>query len=337
MPDAQPNAALREKAVEEGFTHAAAGGAASGPLARPSLSRSPAQLLRAAPAQPPPLPGAAPGLPADLSRNAAAPLRPEPQRWASAAGAGAPLNLYQPRAAALPVLPGDGGASPAAPPPPPRVAILIDDIGWDLATLRRFLALDADLSYAVLPQLEKSREAALTIAATGHEVLLHLPMEPHEYPDQDPGRGALLLAMEREELRANFLSSLQSVPMRVGVNNHMGSRFTENKERMSYVLSLVKAEGLFFVDSLTTPRSVALQEARQIGLRAMARHVFLDHEVGLEGTLAQVERLIRLAERHGSALGIGHPHPTTLQALQETLPTLRRRGVRIVPVSSLLD
>ncbi len=218
-----------------------------------------------------------------------------------------------------------------------RIAILIDDVGHNVTSLRRLLDIDADLSFAVLPRLQKSRQAALAISAAGREVLLHLPMEPHGYPKVDPGVGALLRSMRPQTLEMHFLEGLRDVPMLVGINNHMGSRFTEDVRSMRHVLKFIKRQGLFFVDSQTSPDSVAYREARRLGLRTAKRQVFLDHETDYAGTLRQIEELARLAERRGAALGIGHPHPSTIKALEDALPSLKRRGLQIVRVSSIVE
>ena len=218
-----------------------------------------------------------------------------------------------------------------------RIAILIDDIGWDLPALRNLLALDADLTYAVLPQLETSREAAMAIMAVGREVLMHLPMEPHAYPALDPGKGALLKSMSSQRLQKNFLENLRTVPMLVGINNHMGSRFTEDRRLMRQVLKLIKRQGLFFVDSVTSPDSVAFHEAKRLGLRTVKRQVFLDHDVDYAATVRQLNEAAQVALQRGKALAIGHPHPTTIRAIADMLPRLRRRGLRIVRVSAIID
>ncbi|MFH1057256.1 MAG: divergent polysaccharide deacetylase family protein [Pseudomonadota bacterium] len=230
--------------------------------------------------------------------------------------------------------------APSAPRPPaaharPRVAIVIDDLGHSLEAARKLLALDLPLDFSVLPYATHGRQVAQEASAQGREVLLHLPMEPKSYPSLSPGPGALLASMDAERLRQATQAALAAVPGAVGVNNHMGSRLTEDRAAMQAVCEVLRPRGLFFLDSLTSPRSQAWQQAQRMGLAFARRDVFLDNDPSSAAVTAQIARLIELAKARGQAIAIGHPHPATIQALAEQAERLRRE-VDMVPVSRLL-
>ncbi len=228
---------------------------------------------------------------------------------------------------------------PSSPPPPlssKRIAILIDDLGGDLQIARRLLRIDAPLTLAILPGLRYSHLIAEEARLAQRDVLLHLPMEPHGYPQRDPGYGALFSTMSTEEIATVVRKNLTLLPQVVGVNNHMGSKLTENSGAMEAVLQVVKEHHLFFVDSKTTPHSVAYQTAKRLGIKSAYRHVFLDNEQQGEAIHQQILKLAEIARRNGGAIGIGHPYPITVQSLEATLPQLKNDGFTIVPVSQLL-
>ena len=235
----------------------------------------------------------------------------------------------------------DGAAREAAlpparePPAGPAIAIIIDDMGADLALAHQFLALDIPLALAILPGLPHSKEVALAAHSRGAVVMLHLPMEPKS-GEANPGPGALTTAQDSVEIERLFDDALQWAPGAQGVNNHMGSRFTEDTERMKAVLTLIKRRGLFFVDSRTSPESAGFSLAREMALPTAQRDVFLDNERDVAAITGQIEELFKKAARRGHAVGIGHPYPETLEALRRALPRLHERGARVVPVTALL-
>lgn len=225
----------------------------------------------------------------------------------------------------------------AAPGPAPvaRIAVLIDDLGARLDDAERLLAIGVPLSYAVLPNLPETKEVAALVSARGAELLCHLPMEPEGV--EDPGPGALAEGMSAGEVARRTRAAIEAVPGAVGVNNHMGSRLTAEAATMRAVLGVVAERGLFFVDSRTTPDSVAEQIARELGLPTAARDVFLDAEAGAPSIEAELERLLDLARERGAAIAIAHPHRATLELLERELPRLKARGFELVPVSYLLE
>jgi hypothetical protein len=227
---------------------------------------------------------------------------------------------------------------PAKPSPrTKKIAIVIDDLGWEFEMARRLLRIDAPLTFAILPGLRYSHLVAEEAQKLQREALLHLPMEPYGYPSTDPGNGALFERMHTEELVALVQRNLSLLPQVVGVNNHMGSKLTENARVMETVLQVLKERNLFFVDSMTSGRSVAYQTAKRLGLKSAYRHVFLDNIQQAGAVGQQIRKLTTIAQRNGGAIGIGHPHLGTVQALEEMIPKLKGQGFVIVPVSQLLQ
>ncbi len=218
----------------------------------------------------------------------------------------------------------------------PRLAIIVDDLGRDLGSLRQLLALKLPLTLSILPGEIHARECALAAHAEGREVMIHIPMEPQAYPAVNPGADALFVSATPEELRQRFQKYLTEVPYAVGGNNHMGSRFTEDPGGMAVVLQQMREAGLFFVDSKTTGASVAYELARRAGIPTAQRDIFLDNVQDEVKIGAEIRKLIRVARQRGSAIAICHPHPTTIAALRRAVPELLSSGVEVVPVSQLL-
>jgi polysaccharide deacetylase 2 family uncharacterized protein YibQ len=216
----------------------------------------------------------------------------------------------------------------------PRVALLIDDLGYQRRLAERFIDLEAVLSVSIFPYSPQRRHLCDYALRRGREVLLHLPMEPMEYPAVNPGPGALLSAMDPDQLIDQLRRNLDSVPVAVGVNNHMGSRITAESERMNQIFSELRKRGLFFIDSRTTPKTIAKSSARLLGVPFAERNVFLDHDLSPESIRAELHRLLTCARRDGVAIGIAHPHAETLAVLKRQLPLLKGK-VRWVPVSAV--
>lgn len=233
-----------------------------------------------------------------------------------------------------PVVPGE--AAPPVKKTYPRVAIVIDDMGQDMARLRELVALNARITVAVLPNLSHSKQTATEAYDRGLEVILHLPMEPRDLGFNNPGKGALLMAMGPEEIKRKIEEDLLTVPFATGINNHMGSRFTEDEGRMRTVLALVKKKKMYFLDSRTSPHSVAGRLAGELGVRNADRNVFLDNTLDKTYIKGQITELVSIAKKHGSAIAIGHPHPETIEAIRESLEALNG-SVEIVRLSDIVD
>ncbi len=216
-----------------------------------------------------------------------------------------------------------------------KVAIVIDDFGKSMEVARKFLTIPLPLTFSVLPFEAHSKEVAELAHSHRREVLLHAPMEPKGYPKVNPGQGALLLSMSDDAVRKAFRTALDFSPHVSGVNNHMGSSFTEKSERMKIVLSEIHNRGLYFLDSYTSPNSTGFMVAQRLNMPHMRRDVFLDHTVSEKFVLSQIKTLIRQAKIHGVAVAIGHPHEVTYKALMKEAETFKREGVAVVSAGEL--
>lgn len=215
----------------------------------------------------------------------------------------------------------------------PRIAIIIDDLGYGLAAGERALRLPGPVAYAVLPATPRGRTLADKASASGKEVLLHLPLQStkHELADEP---GGIKLDMSRGQFADTFSQAFESVPHAVGVNSHRGSLLTRHPGHMAWLMEEISNRGeLFFVDSFTTHQSVALALAREVGVPAVRRDVFLDPDPAPETITREFARLKRVARQRGLAIGIGHPYPATLQLLEEELPKLGEEGFELVSIS----
>ena len=219
----------------------------------------------------------------------------------------------------------------------PGVVLIIDDLGYDRKSVDSLLRIKQPLNLAVLPHLPHSRYAASAAYRVGMDVILHLPMEPKYssgYTADDAGEGVLLLGFPIDRIRDEVRRNIEAVPNIVGVNNHMGSKFMENEEPVRTVMQELKARGLYFVDSVTTPDSRGYGAAKRLGVKALKRDIFIDHsERGKEYTIEQLDRLVRIAEKKGIAVGIGHPYPQTIEALAEYMPGAEEK-VEFIKISS---
>jgi polysaccharide deacetylase 2 family uncharacterized protein YibQ len=223
--------------------------------------------------------------------------------------------------------------------PGARMAIIIDDLGMGGRVTEDFLALGRPVTFSILPFLPHSQDTAREAKRQGLLVMLHLPMEPKGYPasGKDPGKGAILMSTPGKDISTIIIRDLSEVPYVQGVNNHTGSRLTEDKEIMVRVLQELKKRNLFFIDSMTSPKSVAYSEARRLGLKCAKRDVFLDNEIDLDYIKNQLRLLAAIALKQGQAIGIGHSHSCTARAIKEIIPELEDRGIEFVPVSELID
>jgi uncharacterized protein len=197
----------------------------------------------------------------------------------------------------------------------PKVAIIIDDMGYDETIGNELLKFPIELTYSFLPFAPYTKKLERSAHRAGKTVFLHLPLQPKDSSSFNPGPGALHLQDSPETQREKLEKCLQQVPHAVGINNHMGSAFTEDSEAMTNIIEVMKARSLIFVDSLTTSGSVALQTARQAAVKSFGRSVFLDNTMDGEEICLQLEKLVGIAERRGWAIGIAHPHKVTVTAL----------------------
>lgn len=220
-------------------------------------------------------------------------------------------------------------------PKPPKIAILIDDLGYNRRGMESSLALPTEVALAILPETPYAHQTATRAQAQLRTTLLHAPMENQR--ELKLGPGGLYAKMSEQELKAVLIKDLEGLPGIQGANNHMGSLLTTKPESMKWVMEVLKARSLFFIDSLTSPDSVAEKTAKEHGLRTVRRDVFLDNIRTEKAIDKQFSRLLKLARRHGSALAIGHPYPETMTYLQHRLADLQQDGVRLVALSELLE
>ena len=218
---------------------------------------------------------------------------------------------------------------------PPRVALIIDDIGFSRSKTRRFLSLGIPITFAVLPKLARSVEIALEIHENHHEIMLHQPMEPTN-PRLNPGPGALFVGSDPEKIQTVLRENIREIPFAIGVNNHMGSRFTASAHDIRKALTTIQTTGLFFIDSLTSGRSLAYRTARQLNMTTARRNTFLDSVPEVPAVVAQLARLKRHADRFGSAVGIGHPFGATAEGIRRFIDSPAHADVSLVHISEVL-
>jgi polysaccharide deacetylase 2 family uncharacterized protein YibQ len=216
----------------------------------------------------------------------------------------------------------------------PRVALIVDDCGQWLETERSLIALPIPLTISVLPHVRYTMLIARDAAAAGKGVILHLPMEPVSHID--PGPGEITTAMSDAAIARQTEDDLAQVPLAAGVNNHEGSAATADPRVMKDVLTVVKAHGLFFIDSRTTAQSVAESQAESDGILTAARDVFLDNQASVTYSEAMLAQTVRDAQRNGSAIAIGHPKPSTLEAIRLMYPKMEAEGVTFVLARELV-
>ena len=217
------------------------------------------------------------------------------------------------------------------------IAIIMDDLGDNLNRGTRCIQMPGDVTVSILPLRRYTYDLAMLAHDQHKEIMLHMPMQPMDTRHHHMGPGGLRMNMSRQEIEHRFLEDMASVPYAVGLNNHMGSLFTSNATVMNWLMKDINRYGnLYFVDSRTYRRSVANFMAEENNLHTTSRDYFLDHVVDYKKIEFYLAKLIHRAQRHGFALAIGHPHPETLEILEEWLPKLKDMGVRLVPVSEYI-
>ncbi len=223
--------------------------------------------------------------------------------------------------------------------PKGKVAIVIDDFGINNPGTKEMSELGIPLTAAVMPNLMFSSQEAEMLHQKGYEIILHMPMEPKDSRPEWLGPGSLLTSLNPEEIRQRLIKGLESVRYAVGVSNHMGSEATESESVVSSIIEVTKERRLFVLDSKTSEGTKLYSEAKRAGIPSGVRDVFLDNSNDLGAIKKQLRLLMDLAEKNGTAIGIGHvgpQGPNTFRALKEMLPEFEKRGIQIVPLSELL-
>jgi polysaccharide deacetylase 2 family uncharacterized protein YibQ len=218
--------------------------------------------------------------------------------------------------------------------PSARMAIIIDDVGYNRSKARAFLQLGVPLTFSILPQVPYSTVLAEDIHRAGHEIMLHQPMQPHS-STVDPGPGALYMQHTQGEMESIIRKNLNELPFACGVNNHMGSLFTESRPRVLDMLNIFRRRSFFFVDSYTSSSSVAFHTARELNMVTAFRNVFIDNEPEADYIYRQLLIAKRRALRTGSAIVIGHPRPETVQVLDGFLKEIQDSNIELVYASAV--
>jgi polysaccharide deacetylase 2 family uncharacterized protein YibQ len=218
----------------------------------------------------------------------------------------------------------------------PEVALIVDDFGYfNNALVRNFLSLDIPLTISVIPGLKHSVAICKAGSEAGKDVLCHLPMEPQR-GSEDYGEIPLVrVAMSSGDIRRVVEKALETTPQVKGMNNHMGSRATADRRVMEAVLEVCRRKDLFFIDSMTTPESVVRETAEKIGVRCLSNDIFIDNTE--DATRENMLKLLSMAARKGSVIAILHVRQQTLDDLRWFIEEARRRGVRFIKVSEMID
>ncbi|MDC7217851.1 MAG: divergent polysaccharide deacetylase family protein [Spirochaetales bacterium] len=216
----------------------------------------------------------------------------------------------------------------------PKLAIVIDDMGEDLRLAKGLAALDAKITFSIWPNSSHVKKTIAIARKSGNEIMVHLPMQPKGYPKVNPGADALLVGMNADKISQITLAAISKVPGATGLNNHMGSSFTENYSGMLVALKQLHKKHLFFLDSRTTPKSAGRRAASKAGVTFYERNIFLDNVKDVGAIKYQLSKAAKIARKKGQAIAIGHPNHETLKAIRQWVAENKGK-IRIVPVSSL--
>lgn len=216
-----------------------------------------------------------------------------------------------------------------------RVAIIIDDLGNNIDSAQAALDLQGDITYAVLPFTPYGSRVATEAFSTGREVILHTPMANQS--GAPLGAGGLTLDMSQDEFKRTFNSALDSIPYITGINNHMGSLLTQHTEPMLWVMEELRRRDMIFIDSLTSPISVARKTAIHSGVPSLSRDIFLDHDQSEEAIDKAFRKMMRIARWQGFAVAIGHPYENTLSYLHNNLGLLKENDIHLISISKMFS
>lgn len=216
----------------------------------------------------------------------------------------------------------------------PTIAIIIDDIGYHKSDFK-LIDLPYALTFSVLPYTPYGQSSARYAFSKQKDVMLHMPMQA-SYLNASEEAGTLSQHMDKQQVQQSLQAALADIPYAIGVNNHMGSLYTELEQHMAWTMEYLQRRHLFFVDSVTTAKSTANKYAAAYGVTSLSRHVFLDNEQTEAAIAKQFNQLLQIAKRHNNAIAIAHPYPETYKFLQKNLPLLKQQGVQLVGISQLL-
>ncbi|MBE6444416.1 MAG: divergent polysaccharide deacetylase family protein [Alphaproteobacteria bacterium] len=217
----------------------------------------------------------------------------------------------------------------------PVIVIVIDDMGISLKRTADIASLKAPITVSFLTYGRNLDEQIQNSLKNGQEIMIHVPMEAKTAVDVAPD--VLTTQMSNDEIKQNLLDMLQKFENVKGINNHMGSKLTEDYDRMKVVMEVLKSKGFYFLDSKTSPNSKAENAAADVGIAYAHRHVFLDNNNDKLYILGQLAKTEKLARKNGYAIAIGHPKTQTYAALKEWLPKIEKNGIKIIPLSKAID
>lgn len=220
--------------------------------------------------------------------------------------------------------------------PAARLAIVLDDWGYNFITFKDAVAIGRPVTLSVIPNLRNSARVAEAAHAAGLGVMLHMPMEPIS-KDEPMEPHTIMTESPESEIRAYLDEALGSVPFAGGVNNHQGSAATGDARVMRAFLTHLKSKGIFFIDSEVVKGSQGVRIAHELHIPSAKRDVFLDNQLRLDAVKTQLRKAIKVARARGKALAIGHDHKVTLRAIKEMVPEIERSGVKLVLVNDLLN
>lgn len=276
----------------------------------------------------PPVPSTTRPAPAQLPQ----PHSPVAQNYSAVGKPLAPPRHYPETA----VVPEDSSSAGKIPGAAGRLAIIVDDMGSSMQEARSLAGIGVPLTFSIIPGLRSYREVAAFAGSNSIETMIHIPMQSKEWPERRLESNGLLVSMDDAVISERLEEFMRSLPKSVGANNHTGSEFTEHEDKMRAVLTTLKGGGLFFIDSVTTPRTVGMRLTRELGMRGGRRSVFLDNEQDGAYILGQLNQAVRLAKKTGGVIAICHPHPTTIRTLEAALPGLAKQGITLVPASQMV-
>jgi uncharacterized protein len=219
-------------------------------------------------------------------------------------------------------------------PTPPLIGIIIDDMGNHARLDDAVVNLPGAVTCSVIPYTFDSVWIANKAHAANKEIIAHIPMQA--LAGESLGRGGLTTALTQQQFAVTLMSDIAAVPYAEGLNNHMGSLLTQQSKQMDWLMHIIQPTGLFYIDSRTTPKTIAEKMANADGVQALRRDVFLDDNPTPAAVAAQFARLLIVAREQGLAVAIGHPYPVTINYLQQELPLLSQQGVELVPLSQLV-
>jgi len=216
-----------------------------------------------------------------------------------------------------------------------KMAIVIDDMGNTIQAASELLEMEVPITIAIMPFRRYTKQVEQMAVAAGVEIMVHMPMQPIDYPHTNCGRGALLLSMSDQQIINTINSVINDISAAKGLNNHMCSAFTQDPQKMAVLMQQLKDKNMYFVDSRTTTATVALDVARAYNVPATKREVFLDNTPSVSAVQSQLRLAVKKAKMQGSILVIGHPYPETIQALRMTIPEIQDQDIQLVYASEL--